>query len=168
MDKLQDATPPAHPRDPREGRWKPWLPHRLWHAGGYTLVEMIGVVILAAILLRMVVPSLLGGSEFARRTTLLNDLKGYHSQAALHYHAFGQYPTAIQAAGIATATTMTFATSHGVGLRITGVSQEGYAVRARSTEERRWECTITISPESGYNPTCLKRLADWAGTDPSA
>lgn len=141
---------------------------RGWFAPGYTLVEMIGVVIIAAILLRMVVPNLLGGSEAARRNTLVNDLKGFHSQAALHYQDFAQFPTAIQASGAPTAATMTYATSTGVGLRITGVSQQGYTVRARSTELRKWECTMTISKTSGYNPVCTELSAEWTGTDPSA
>lgn len=137
-------------------------------APGYTLVEMIGVVIIAAILLRMVVPNLLGGSEAARRNTLVNDLKGYHSQAALHYQDHAQFPTAVQASGTPAATTMTYATSPGVGLRITGVTQQGYTVRARSTELRKWECTITISKTSGFNPVCSELAAEWTGTDPSA
>lgn len=137
-------------------------------APGYTLIEMIGVVIIAAILLKMVVPNLLGGSEAARKNTLINDLKGYHSQAALHYQDFQQFPTAIQSSGQPTATTMTYATSSGVGLRITGVSQQGYTVRARSTELRKWECTMTISKTSGYNPVCTELTQEWTGSDPSA
>jgi type II secretory pathway pseudopilin PulG len=137
-------------------------------APGYTLLEMVGVVIIAAILLRMVVPNLLGGSEAARRNTLINDLRGYHSQAALHYQDFQQFPTAIQSSGQPTATTMTYATSSGVGLRITGVSQQGYTVRARSTELRKWECTMTISRTSGYNPVCIELPQEWTGADPSA
>jgi type II secretory pathway pseudopilin PulG len=137
-------------------------------APGYTLIEMIGVVIIAAILLKMVVPNLLGGSEAARKNTLLNDLKGFHSQAALHFNDWAQFPTGIQASGTPTAITMTYATSPGVGLKITGVSQSGYTVRARSTELRLWECTMTISKTSGYNPVCTQLAAEWAGTDPSA
>lgn len=137
-------------------------------APGYTLIEMIGVVIIAAILLKMVVPNLLGGSEAARKNTLVNDLKGYHSQAALHYQDFQQFPTAIQSSGQPTATTMTYATSSGVGLRITGVSQQGYTVRARSTELRKWECTMTISKTSGYNPVCTELTQEWTGSNPSA
>lgn len=139
-----------------------------WVGGGYTLIEMIGVVIIAAILLKMVVPNLLGGSEAARKATLVNDLKGYHSQAALHYQDFQQFPTAVQATGTPAAATMTYATSPGVGLRITGVSQQGYSVRARSTELRKWECTMTISKTSGYNPVCTELTTEWTGTDPSA
>lgn len=137
-------------------------------APGYTLIEMIGVVIIAAILLRMVVPNLLGGSEAARKNTLVSDLKGYHSQAALHYSDFSQFPTAIQATGTPTATTMTYATSPGVGLRITGVSQRGYTVRSRSTDLRKVECTITISPTSGFNPVCTELATEWTGNDPAA
>jgi type II secretory pathway pseudopilin PulG len=129
---------------------------------------MIGVVIIAAILLRMVVPNLLGGSEAARKNTLVNDLKGYHSQAALHFQDFAQFPSAIQATGTPVAGTMTYATSPGVGLRITAVSQQGYTVRARSTELRKWECTITISKTSGFSPACAELAAEWTGTDPAA
>ena len=51
----------------------------------------------------MVVPNLLGGSEAARKNALINDLKGYHSQAALHYQDHAQFPTGIQATGTPTA-----------------------------------------------------------------
>ncbi|HST59584.1 MAG TPA: type II secretion system protein [Longimicrobium sp.] len=143
--------------------------YRRGFAPGYTLIEMIGVVIIAAILLKMAVPNLLGGSEAARKNALINDLKGYHSQAALHYQDFqGAFPTAIQATGTPTAGTMTYATSPGVGLRVTGVTQAGYTVRARSTELRKWECTMTISKTSGYNPVCTELAAEWVGTDPAA
>ena len=137
-------------------------------APGYTLVEMIGVVIIAAILLKMVVPNLLGGTEAARKNTLVNDLKGFHSQAALHYQDFAQFPSAVQVSGTPTASTMTFATSPGVGLKITGVTQSGYTVRARSTELRKWECTITISKTSGFSPACTELASEWTGTDPAA
>ncbi|HST59585.1 MAG TPA: type II secretion system protein [Longimicrobium sp.] len=143
--------------------------YRRGFAPGYTLIEMIGVVIIAAILLKMVVPNLLGGSEAARKNALINDLKGYHSQAALHYQDFqGAFPTAIQATGTPTAARMTYATSPGVGLRISNVSQQGYTVRARSTDLRKWECTMTISKTSGYNPVCTELAAEWTGTDPAA
>jgi hypothetical protein len=75
---------------------------------------------------------------------------------------------ALAASGTPTAATMTYATSPGVGLKITGVSQSGYTVRARSTELRSWECTMTISKTSGYNPVCTQLAAEWTGTDPSA
>lgn len=142
--------------------------YRRGFAPGYTLIEMIGVVIIAAILLKMVVPNLLGGSEAARKNALINDLKGYHSQAALHYQDFQGFPTATQVTGTPTAATMTYATSPGVGLRISGVSQQGYTVRARSTDLRKWECTMTISKTSGYNPVCTELSAEWTGTDPAA
>lgn len=154
MSTARPRTPPKHTRR-GVGR-------------GYTLVEMIGVIIISAILLKMVVPNLLGGSEAARRNTLINDLKGFHSQASLHYQDFHQFPTAIQATGAPTAATMTYATSQGVGLRISGVSQQGYTVRARSTDVRKWECTITISKTSGYNPQCTELAAEWTGSDPAA
>jgi type II secretory pathway pseudopilin PulG len=164
------VTPPPSTRKVRRERPAKGRLSRLLRgsAPGYTLIEMIGVVIIAAILLKMVVPNLLGGSEAARRNTLINDLKGYHSQAALHYQDFQQFPTAIQASGQPTASTMTYATSSGVGLRITGVSQQGYTVRARSTELRKWECTMTISKTSGYNPVCTELTQEWTGNDPSA
>lgn len=145
---------------------RPSVGRRPWAAAGYTLVEMIGVVIIAAILLRMVVPNLMSGSEAARKNTLINDLRGFHSQAALHYQDFAQFPTGIQESGTPTATTMTYATSPGVGLQITGVTQQGYAVRARSTELRKWECTLTISRTSGFSPVCTELSAEWTGTDP--
>jgi type II secretory pathway pseudopilin PulG len=164
------VTPPPSTRSIRRHRPVKRRLSRLVRgsAPGYTLIEMIGVVIIAAILLKMVVPNLLGGSEAARKNTLVNDLKGYHSQAALHYQDFQQFPTAIQASGQPTASTMTYATSSGVGLQITGVSQQGYTVRARSTELRKWECTMTISKTSGYNPVCTELSAEWTGSDPSA
>jgi type II secretory pathway pseudopilin PulG len=172
---LQTARPdsPPHPTSPRRFR-TPASPRKAtplprWVGRGYTLIEMIGVVIIAAILLKMVVPNLLGGSEAARKNTLINDLKGFHSQAALHYQDFqGSFPTGIQATGTPTAATMTYATSPGVGLRISGVSQQGYTVRARSTDLRKWECTMTISKTSGYNPVCTELAAEWTGTDPTA
>jgi type II secretory pathway pseudopilin PulG len=169
--KVAPPAPPSttRPRGARRERRPASVPaRRRGVAPGYTLIEMIGVVIIAAILLKMVVPNLLGGSEAARKNTLINDLKGYHSQAALHYQDFQQFPTAIQATGTPTASTMTYATSPGVGLRITGVSQQGYTVRARSTELRKWECTMTISKTSGYNPVCTELSAEWTGSDPSA
>lgn len=157
------------PRRPkRPARFASVPAYRRGFAPGYTLIEMIGVVIIAAILLKMVVPNLLGGSEAARKNALVNDLKGYHSQAALHYQDFQQFPTAIQTAGTPTAATMTYATSPGVGLRITGVSQQGYTVRARSTDLRKWECTMTISRTSGYHPSCTELTAEWTGADPGA
>lgn len=165
------SAPPsmARPRSMRRERRPASVPaRRRGVAPGYTLIEMIGVVIIAAILLKMVVPNLLGGSEAARKNTLINDLKGFHSQAALHFQDFDQFPTAIQATGTPTAAAMTYATSPGVGLRITGVSQQGYTVRARSTELRKWECTMTISKTSGYNPVCTELAAEWTGNDPSA
>lgn len=163
---LSRSVPRVSPRLVRPIGGRP-LARRRALAPGYTLVEMIGVVIIAAILLRMVVPNLLGGSEAARRNTLVNDLKGYHSQAALHYQDHAQFPTAVQATGTPAATTMTYATSPGVGLRITGVTQQGYTVRARSTELRKWECTITISKTSGFNPLCTELAAEWTGSDPA-
>lgn len=167
---VRTAPPPsirAHRR--RRVRFASLPAYRRGFAPGYTLIEMIGVVIIAAILLKMVVPNLLGGSEAARKNALINDLKGYHSQAALHYQDFqGAFPTAIQATGTPTAATMTYATSPGVGLRITGVSQQGYTVRARSTDLRKWECTMTISKTSGYNPVCTELSAEWTGSDPAA
>jgi type II secretory pathway pseudopilin PulG len=164
------APPSTRRRKPRKERRPASVPlcRRRGIAPGYTLIEMIGVVIIAAILLKMVVPNLLGGSEAARKNTLINDLKGYHSQAALHYQEFHQFPTAVQASGTPTAATMTLPISPGVGLRITGVSQQGYTVRARSTDLRKWECTITISKTSGYNPVCSELSAEWTGSDPSA
>jgi type II secretory pathway pseudopilin PulG len=161
------STRRAKPRRERRPASVPAV-RRRGVAPGYTLIEMIGVVIIAAILLKMVVPNLLGGSEAARKNTLINDLKGFHSQAALHYQEFHQFPSAVQATGTPTATTMTLPISPGVGLRITGVSQQGYSVRARSTDIRKWECTITISKTSGYNPICTELTAEWTGTDPSA
>jgi len=65
--------------------------------------------------------------------------------------------------------------SHGAPEKLTllrnsrsGVSQAGYTVRARSTELRKWECTMTISKTSGYNPVCTEISAEWTGTDPAA
>lgn len=173
---LQTARPdsPPHPTLSSPRRFRAPAPRRTaaplprWVGRGYTLIEMIGVVIIAAILLKMVVPNLLGGSEAARKNTLINDLKGFHSQAALHFQEFQQFPSGIQASGTPTSTTMTYATSSGVGLRITGVSQQGYTVRARSTELRKWECTMTISRTSGYNPACTELAAEWTGSDPSS
>ena len=170
------AASPARPVPPSTGVRRPrrithvaGLPvRRRGFAPGYTLIEMIGVVIIAAILLKMVVPNLLGGSDAARKNALINDLKGFHSQAALHYQDFQGFPTGIQATGTPTASTMTYATSPGVGLKISGVSQAGYTVRARSTELRKWECTMTISKTSGYNPVCTELSAEWTGTDPAA
>lgn len=160
---------PHRPRRPRQvTRVRRFAAAARGYSPGYTLVEMIGVVIIAAILLKMVVPNLLGGSEAARRNALYNDLKGFHSQAALHFQDFHQFPTAVQVTGTPTAATMTFATSPNVGLRITGVSQAGYTVRARSTEIRKWECTLVVSKTSGYNPTCTELSAEWVGTDPAA
>jgi type II secretory pathway pseudopilin PulG len=137
-------------------------------ARGYTLVEMVGVVIIIAILLKMVIPNLMSGGDAARKNTMMSDLRGYHSQAALHYQDFHQYPTAIQASGSPTAATMTFPTSQGVGIRITNVSQAGYTIRARSVELRRVECTVTVSKTSGFNPQCTDLTTDWTGTDPAA
>jgi type II secretory pathway pseudopilin PulG len=160
------------PRRPRRSRQRMRVRRvasaTLGYSPGYTLVEMIGVVIIAAILLKMVVPNLLGGSEAARRNALYNDLKGFHSQAALHFQDFHQFPTAGQVTGTPTAATMTFATSPNVGLRISGVSQAGYTVRARSTELRKWECTLVVSKTSGYNPTCTELTTEWTGSDPAA
>lgn len=137
-------------------------------ARGYTLVEMVGVVIIIAILLKMVIPNLMRGSDAARKNTMISDLRGYHSQAALHYQDFHQYPTAIQASGSPTTATMTFPTSEGVGIRITNVSQDGYTIRARSVDLRKVECSVTVSKTSGFNPQCTDLAAEWAGTDPAA
>lgn len=164
---VRSLPPSARARRPRRAP-RHAAARRRGFAPGYTLIEMIGVVIIAAILLKMVVPNLLGGSEAARKNALINDLKGFHSQAALHYQDFAQFPSGIQATGTPTASTMTYATSPGVGLRVTGVSQQGYTVRARSTELRKWECTMTISKTSGYNPVCTELSAEWTGSDPTA
>ena len=137
-------------------------------ARGYTLVEMVGVVIIIAILLKMVIPNLMRGSDAARKNTMISDLRGYHSQAALHYQDFHQYPTAIQASGAPATATMTFPTSEGVGIRITNVSQDGYTIRARSVDLRKVECTVTVSKTSGFNPLCSDLAAEWTGTDPAA
>lgn len=143
-------------------------PLRRAAARGYTLVEMVGVVIIIAILLKMVIPNLMRGSDAARKNTMISDLRGFHSQAALHYQDFHQYPTAIQASGSPATATMTFPTSEGVGIRITNVSQDGYTIRARSLDLRKVECSVTVSKTSGFNPQCTDLAAEWAGTDPAA
>lgn len=168
--KVLPAPPSTRRAKPRRERRPASIPvsRRRGVAPGYTLIEMIGVVIIASILLKMVVPNLIGGSEAARKNTLVNQLKAFHSQAALHYQEFDQFPSAVQTTGQPTAATMTLPIEPGVGLRITGVSQQGYSVRARSTELRKWECTITISKTSGYNPVCTELTTEWTGNDPSA
>jgi len=167
------ALPPsiARPRRPRphsRGALASTPRRRRGAARGYTLVEMVGVVIIIAILLKMVIPNLMRGSDAARKNTMISDLRGYHSQAALHYQDFHQYPTAIQASGSPTTATMTFPTSEGVGIKITTVSQDGYTIRARSVDLRKVECTVTVSKTSGFNPLCTDLAAEWTGTDPAA
>jgi type II secretory pathway pseudopilin PulG len=157
---------------PRSPRWRRRAAisasqHRRGAARGYTLVEMVGVVIIIAILLKMVIPNLMSGGDAARKNTMLSDLRGYHSQAALHYQDHHQYPTAIQASGTPTTSTMTFPTSEGVGIRITSVSQAGYTIRARSVDLRKVECTVTVSKTSGFNPQCTDLATEWTGNDPS-
>ena len=52
-------------------------------------------------------------------------------RAALNFQDHAQFPTGIQATGTPTAAAMTYATSPGVGLRVTGVTQAGYTARAQ-------------------------------------
>ncbi len=161
------SAPPSIIRPVRSRTRAPVRPRR-GVARGYTLVEMVFVVILLSILLKMVIPSLMRGSDAARKNTMISDLRGYHSQAALHYQDFHQYPTAIQASGTESASTMTYPTSDGVGIKITNVSQDGYTIRARSVDLRKVECTVAVSKTSGFNPQCTDLAAEWTGTDPAA
>lgn len=161
------AVPPSTIR-PVRSRARTPVPPRCGVARGYTLVEMVFVVILLSILLQMVIPSLMRGSDAARKATMISDLRGYHSQAALHYQAFHQYPTAVQPSGTESASTMTYPTSDGVGIKITNVSQDGYTIRARSVDLRKVECSVTVSKTSGFNPQCTDLSAEWTGTDPAA
>jgi type II secretory pathway pseudopilin PulG len=159
---------PARPRRTTRAGLAQAPQRRRGRARGYTLVEMVGVVIIIAILLKMVIPNLMRGSDAAHKNTMISDLRGFHSEAALHYQDFHQYPTAIQPSGTETASTMTFATSDGIGIKITNVSQDGYTIRARSVDLRKVECTVTVSPTSGFNPQCTDLPAEWTGSDPAA
>jgi hypothetical protein len=52
------------------GSWCSCAPRRWRAARGYTLVEMVGVVIIVAILLKMVITNLMRGSACAARGTV--------------------------------------------------------------------------------------------------
>ena len=60
---------------------------------GFTLVEIMVVVVILGLLATLVVPAVLGRSEEARMTKAITDIKSIHAQATIYATKNGRVPS---------------------------------------------------------------------------
>jgi prepilin-type N-terminal cleavage/methylation domain-containing protein len=121
---------------------------------GFTLVEIIVVMIVVGILMRIAVGGSGDTTNQAIETAMLQDLRAFYLKAEQHKYTFRTYPSSVQAAGTETAANMTFGGSDGVVLTITGATSTRYTVTATHPQLPGRSCALAVAPNGSARPVC--------------
>jgi prepilin-type N-terminal cleavage/methylation domain-containing protein len=121
---------------------------------GFTLIELMVVMIVIGILATIVMAAFGDMPNDAIERSMMADVHGFQVKAERHKMLFRTYPTATQASGTESATTMNFAGSDGVTLAITGVTTTRYTVTASHPQLPGRTCALSVAPNETSRLRC--------------
>lgn len=119
------------------------------------MIELIGVVGLIAILVGIAQANFGGTKQDAYEDAMITDLKNFRGAQEQHFNRHDRYMGAFQASGTTTPATGNFRLSEDVGLRVTSVTQNGYAA---DVTHRKWTqriCGVVVTTHSGARHRCM-------------
>ena len=121
---------------------------------GFTMIELIAVVAVIAILVGVAQMNFGATKEDAYQRAMESDAKNFMTAQEQHFNRQDQYMTAVQASGTPTATTGNFRLSEDVGIKITGVTQNGYTAEFAHRKLTKMKCTLAFTTAAGSRVAC--------------
>jgi prepilin-type N-terminal cleavage/methylation domain-containing protein len=123
---------------------------------GFTMIELIAVVAVIAILVGVAQMNFGATKEDAYQRAMESDAKNFMTAQEQHYNRNDRYMTAVQASGtvVSPFTTGNFRLSDDVGVRISGVTQDGYTAVFVHRKLQKTQCEVVFTTSAGSRVSC--------------